>query len=96
MHRQYGSRHLVNTFNKFGFCSSYTEGQHYESSSTYHQGVDSNGLQEDSFLHYSADNVDHNIGTLDGLNTFHGMGIIVSVTPRNTASKPIPITKCTV
>ena len=27
-------------------------------------------------VHFVADNVDHNIRTLDGLNTFHGMGII--------------------
>ena len=67
--------------------------QQFERSSAYHQGVDLNGLQEDSFLHYSADDFDHNIGTLDGLNTSHGMRIIVSVTPQNTASKPIPITK---
>ena len=86
----------MNTLNKLSFCSPYTEVQHFESSSAYHQVVDLNGLQEDSFLHYLADNVDHIIDTLDGLNTFHGMGIIVSVTPRNTASKPIPITKCTV
>ena len=30
---------------------------------------------------WSADNVDHNIGTLDGKNTFHGMGMIAAVTP---------------
>ena len=65
----------MNTLNKLGFCSSYTEVQHYESSSANHQVVDLNGLQGYSFLHYSADNVD---GTSDGLNTFHGMGIIVS------------------
>jgi hypothetical protein len=28
--------------------------------------------------HYVADNVDHNVRTLDGLNTFHGMGIIMA------------------
>ena len=27
-------------------------------------------------LQYVADNVDHNIATLDGHGTFHGMGII--------------------
>ena len=29
-----------------------------------------------------ADNVDHKMQTIDGKNTFHGMGIIVAVTPR--------------
>ena len=28
------------------------------------------------------DNVDHNMQSIDGKNTFHGMGIIVAVTPR--------------
>ena len=28
------------------------------------------------FVQYMADNIDHNTGTLDGLNTFHGMGLI--------------------
>ena len=38
-------------------------------------------------MQYTADNVDHNIRTLDGLDTFHGMGIVVSV------KKVVP--KCT-
>ncbi|KAH3852469.1 hypothetical protein DPMN_094979 [Dreissena polymorpha] len=29
---------------------------------------------------FAADNVDHNIVTLDGKGTFHGMGIIASIT----------------
>ena len=34
-----------------------------------------------SFAQLSADNVDHNIATLTGHGTFHGMGIIETVTP---------------
>ena len=33
------------------------------------------------FLQYIADNVDHDIRTIDGKGTFHGMGIIAAVTP---------------
>ena len=44
-------------------------------------------------MQYSADNVDHNIHTLDGLDTFDGIGIVVSVTPYITVKKAIP--KCT-
>lgn len=33
------------------------------------------------FVQYVADNVDHNIRTLDGNATFHGMGMIAAVTP---------------
>ena len=33
------------------------------------------------FTQFAGDNVDHNIRTLDGSETFHGMGIIVISTP---------------
>ena len=36
------------------------------------------GLTPGHFVQYVADNVDHNVCTLDGQNTFHGMGIIGS------------------
>ena len=38
-------------------------------------------LPNNSFVQWSADNVNHNLATLDGKGTFHGMGIITSVTP---------------
>ena len=38
-------------------------------------------LPNNSFVQWSANNVDHNLATLDGKGTFHGMGIIASVTP---------------
>ena len=36
------------------------------------------------------DNVDHNIRTLDGYGTFHGMGIISTFTPGKLLHKPVP------
>ncbi len=39
---------------------------------------------------FVTDNVDHNIRTLDGHNTFHGMGMIATFTAGKFASKPIP------
>jgi hypothetical protein len=36
-----------------------------------------------SFTQWVADNVDHNISTLDGKGTFHGMGIIAVSTPKD-------------
>ena len=38
-------------------------------------------VPENSFLHYVADNVDHDSCTIDGRGTFHGMGIISAITP---------------
>ena len=35
------------------------------------------------------DNADHNFNTLDGRNTFHGMGIIVNVLPKNKSATVI-------
>ena len=34
-----------------------------------------------AFVQYVADNVDHNLRTLDGNDTFHGMGLIATVYP---------------
>ena len=42
-------------------------------------------------MQYSADNVDHNLRTLDGTGTFHGVGIIANITPGTKATTPIPI-----
>ncbi|CAC5406040.1 unnamed protein product [Mytilus coruscus] len=71
---------LIDTLNSLGFCSSYTEIQKF----------DIPNFVAESFLQYVADNVDHNSGTLDGNNTFHGMGIMAAVTPGSFGTKPIP------
>ena len=44
-------------------------------------------LPNNSFVQRSADNVDHNLATLDGKGTFHGMGIIASVAPSGTVEQ---------
>ena len=46
-------------------------------------------------MQYAVDNVDHNSRTLDGHNTFHGMGMIIVITPENQCTKPIPRVKVT-
>ena len=61
-----------------------------------HQGTKIPGVSESSsaepthFMHHVADNADHNSRTLDGRNTFHGIGIIYSVTPAVSSSLTIP------
>ena len=40
------------------------------------EGTDIPHFREGTFVQYVADNVDHNIRTLDGHNTFHGMAMI--------------------
>ena len=56
----------------------------------FHHRTEVEGINNESFIQHIADNVDHNIRTTDGLNTFHGMGIIAAVTPRVTATKLVP------
>ena len=49
----------------------------------------------DEFVQYAADNVDHNTRTLDGNNTFHGMGMIAVVTPGTKHNCNVPRRKVT-
>ena len=52
-------------------------------------------MNQGSFLQYSADNVDHNVCSIDGYATFHGMGIISMTTPAEKRSLVIPRVKMT-
>ena len=53
--------------------------------------VDSDTIKKDaSFLQHVADNVDHNVRTIDGHGTFHGMGILSVSTPGSQERKIIP------
>ncbi|XP_071165969.1 uncharacterized protein [Mytilus edulis] len=90
VHHNFASRFLVSTLNSLGFCSSYYEVQKFESSAAAVQGVDLPGDISSSFVQFVADNVDHNTRTIDGLNTFHGMGIIAGITPGTKRTQPIP------
>ena len=87
MYKLYGSRLLIESLHNLGFCSSYSEVERFERSAALHQGIE--GMNNDSFLQYVAANVDHNLRTIDGLNTFHGMGIITLVTPGVPTKRPV-------
>ena len=87
MHKQFGSRFLIDTLNQLGFCSSYSEIQRYERSAAVNLGTDIPGLVDGSVVQHKADNVYHNLRTLDGYNTFHGMSIIATITPKTKVSK---------
>ena len=53
------------------------------------QGIDIPGFTSKHTMQYIADHVDHNLVTVDGAGTFHGMGIIAAVTPGTQAKKQI-------
>ena len=44
---------------------------------------------------YGADIIDHNICTLEGHDTFHGMGMIFVITPKTSLGQSIPRAKVT-
>ena len=45
------------------------------------------------YIQWSTDNVDHNLAILDGKETFHGIGILVAVTPSGSFSQLTQITR---
>ena len=94
MHHHFGSRFLIDALLCHGFCCSYNEVQQFERNAAFSHNTDIPNYRSE-FVQYAADNVDHNSRTLDGHNTFHGMGMIVAITPENQCTKPIPRVKVT-
>ena len=89
LHHHFASRFLIDSLHRHGFCCSYQEVQRFGQNAAVDQGTQiPNHTSE--FVQYVADNVDHNIRTLDGNDTFHGMGIIASVTPGTKHSQLVP------
>lgn len=91
LHHHFASKFkvLIDTLYSFGFCSSYAEVQIFQYSAAVTQGTDILGFTPGRFIQFVADNVDHNIRTLDGLNTFHGMRIIAGLTPASDQSSQV-------
>jgi len=81
LHHHFGSKFLIDTLNSLGFCFSYAEVQRYEKSAAASE-TPLLITEKDQFVQFAADNVDHNTGTIDGHNTFNGMGIIATITPK--------------
>ena len=66
------------------FCSSYAEVIRFEKNAADCVEPDVLGGNVDLIgmsVLFAADNIDHNIITIDGKGTFHGMGIISALTP---------------
>ena len=93
LHHHFGSRFLIDILYELGFGSSYSEVQRFECSAAVTRGTAIGDLTADDFVQYMADNVDHNSGTIDGHNTFHGMGMIATVTPARKLSTSVPRAK---
>ena len=76
---------LLQELSRLGFCVSYDEITRFKRSVVLAQSSAfdvSDGRRCDTsirggkFTQYVGDNVDHNVRTIDGKNTFHGMGVI--------------------
>ena len=61
-----------------GFCCPFKTAHKYEKTAAIVLGTDIPNSEESS-IQYVADNVDHNVCTIDGYGTFHGMGIIAAI-----------------
>jgi hypothetical protein len=92
LHAMFRSRFLVETLHALGFCSSYSEVMEFEKNAaiTMEPELKNLGISTDGLFLFAADNVDHNLITLDGQNTFHGMGMIAALTPGNFQRPAIP------
>ena len=89
MHRQYSSRFLIDTLYKLGFSSSYAEIQRYEANSAVTATPTATHSTE-HFIQFVADNVDHNVQTVDGSGSIHAMGMISVTTPAVDTHTVIP------
>ncbi|KAG7178151.1 hypothetical protein Hamer_G003931 [Homarus americanus] len=93
VHHMYRSQFLVDTLHEMRFSSSYKQVMRFEKNAADSVApdllVDDIDLLDMTFL-FAGDNVDHNILTIDGRRTFHGMGIIAALTLGRTKDHVIP------
>ena len=85
MDHVFGSRWLVNELSRLGFSISYDEVNRYKQSVIQSESLDSLLAEyfPGTFTQWVADNVDHNVASLDGNSSLHGMGIIAISTPKD-------------
>ena len=91
MHHHLRSRFLIDNLAAMGYCSSYSEVQRFEEIAAFSTCPDVLGtanISEGMFF-LAADNVYHNIVSLDGKGTLHGMGTIDGITPGQKISDTV-------
>ena len=78
----FGSNWIINELYRFGFSISYDEVQIYKEAvlllESIEQILSSKIKDETTFIQFVADNTDHNLVTLDGQCTLHGMAILAA------------------
>lgn len=85
MDHVFGSRWLIDELSRLGFSITYDEVNRYKQSVIASESLDSilTEYLPGTFTQWVADNIDHNVATLDGQGTFHGMGIIAVSSPKS-------------
>ena len=76
---------------KLGFAVFYYELQEFKQAVLINDdSIDAKNLQKPEFTQWIGDKVDHNVCTIDGKNTIHGMGIISSSMKSSSLTIKIP------
>ena len=81
----FGSKWLINELSQLGFSVAYDEVNRYKQSVIQSESLEKllTEYPQGTFTQWVADNVDHNVATLSGEGTFHGMGIIAVSTSKD-------------
>lgn len=87
MHHHFASRFLIESLHKSGFCIGYREVLKYLKNAAVTSHVDMRIDNERQTIQFAADNVDHNVRTIDGYNTFHGMGMVAIISPGSITNR---------
>jgi len=77
----FGSKTMLDMLSWLGFSASYDEVNRYKQCVVQCDTEDLCVSYPSHFTQWSGDNMDHNLCTLDGQNTVHGMGIVSMSTP---------------
>ena len=80
---------MINHLHRLGLCISYDEVVRYKGSAIEH-GENTPVEKSEAFVQWVAANVDHNIVTLTGQGTFHGMGMISIKSSVNATAPSVP------
>ena len=91
MHHHFQSKYLIDSLNALGYSSSYKEVLRFGRNAAMISGAQlENCIGEKNEFKFVADNVDHNVCTLNGENTFHGMSMVAAITNAQFLSRQTP------
>lgn len=90
MHYPSRSRFFIDSLSTMGFSSPYPEVQRFKENVDCLHAPDVLDSDTDTSLLFAGDDVDHNIITLDGKSTSHGIGMKTAITPQKQASRILP------